>query len=56
MFGFFETMFIGLLSFSKTSATKYTSLNNEQCKTRLFLISLNPVELKYNAFYVLRLP
>ena len=43
-------MFIGLLSFSGSLATKYISLNCEQCKPRLCLIDWNPVEFKYNPF------
>ena len=39
-------MFVGLLSFSGSLATKYMSLNNEKCKTRPFLIDLNPEKLK----------
>ena len=31
---------------------KCSSLNNEQCKTRPFLIGLNPVELKYYPFII----
>ena len=42
MFGFIKNMFIGLLSFSGSLATKCISLNNEQCKTRPFLINFNP--------------
>ena len=48
--GFFIKMFIGLLSFSGFLAIKWMSLNNEQGKTRLFLIDFNPVELKYCPF------
>ena len=38
MFGLFFKMFIGSLSFSKSLANKCISLNNEQCKTRSFLL------------------
>ena len=34
-------MFIGLLSFTGSLASKFISLNNEQCDTRPFLIDLN---------------
>ena len=37
-------MFIGLLSFSGSLATKCMSLNNKQCQTRSFLIDLNSVK------------
>ena len=39
--------FIGLLTLSGCLATKLMSLNNEQCKTRLTFIDLNPVEIKF---------
>ena len=45
-------MSIGLLSFSRYLATKCMSLNNEQYKTRPFLIDLNPVELKCCPFMI----
>ena len=47
MFRFIKNMFIGLLSFSGSLATKCLLLNNEQCKTRPFLIDLNHAELTY---------
>ena len=34
-------MFIELLSFTGSLASKFISSNNEQCDTRLFLIDLN---------------
>ena len=40
-------MFIGLLSFSGSLARKCMLLNNEQSKTRRFLIGLNPFELRH---------
>ena len=45
-------MFICLLSFTGSLATKCMSLNNEQCRTRPFLIDSNPVELKYYHYFV----
>ena len=45
-------MFIELLSFSGSLATKLMSLNNEKCKTRPFIIDLNPVELKYYPYII----
>ena len=47
MFGLFQKIFIGLLSFNGSWATKCVLLNNEQFTTRPFLIDLNPVEVKY---------
>ena len=40
-------MFIVLLSFSGSLATKCLFLNDEPCMVRLTLIDMNPVELKY---------
>ena len=45
-------MFIVLLSFSSSLATKYQSLNDELCMVRPTLIDLNPFELKYYPFMV----
>ena len=42
-----KQVFIALLSFSKSLATKCGSLNNGTCMIRSFFIALNPVELKY---------
>ena len=43
---------MNLLNFTGSLATKCMSLNNEQCKTRPFLIDLNPAELKYYPFMI----
>ena len=48
----YEKIFIGLLSFSGSLATKCMSLNNGQFKTRAFLVDLNPIELKYYPFII----
>ena len=53
MFGFIKNMFILLLSFSGSSATKCMSLNKEQCQTRPFVIDLNRVEHKYYPFMII---
>ena len=45
MFRPIKQMFITLLSFSRSLATNFMSLNNEQCMIRPTLIDLNPVEL-----------
>ena len=45
-------MFIGLLSFIRSLATRCVSLINEPCTDRSTLIDLNPVELKYYPFMV----
>ena len=50
--GFFLKKNIALLSFSRSSAAKYMSLNNEQRKTRSALINLNPVELHHYFFMI----
>lgn len=46
MFGCFLKFFIVLLSFSRSLAFKFIWLNNEQRKTRPFILDLNPAELK----------
>ena len=51
MFELINQVFIVLLSFSRTLATKW-SLNNETCMTRATLIDLNPVELNYYSFMI----
>ena len=45
-------MFIALLSFSRSLATKYVSLNNGPCMTRCTLIDLNPIDLRYYPFMI----
>ena len=52
MFSLNKKGFIALLSFSKSLVTKCLSLNNEPCMIRLFLIDLNPVELKHYPFMI----
>ena len=45
-------MFIVLLSFSSSLATKYVSLIDEPCMVRPALIDLNPFELKHYPFMI----
>ena len=45
-------MFISLLSFSESLATKRLSVNNEPYMIRPTLVDLNPVELKYYPFII----
>ena len=52
MFSLFNQLFIGLLSFSSSLATKCVSLNDEPCMIRPTLIYINPVELKYYPFVI----
>ena len=47
MFGLVKQVFIAVLSFSGSLATKCMPLNNEQYMIRPTLIDLNPVEFKY---------
>ena len=47
MFSVNKQVFIVLLSFSNSLATKCVPLNNEPCMIRPFLVDLNLVELKY---------
>ena len=46
------SLFIVLLSFSSSLATKCLFLNDEPCMVRPTLIDLNPVELKYYPFMI----
>ena len=50
MFSLIKQVFIVLLSFSSSLATKCLSLNNEPCIVRATLTHLNPVELKCYPF------
>ena len=45
-------MFISLLSFSESLATKCLSVNSEPYMIRPTLVDLNPVELKYYPFII----
>ena len=52
MFNLIKWEFIALLTFSRSLATKYVSLNNKPCMIRPFLIDLNSVEFKYYPFMI----
>ena len=52
MFSFIKQVFIVLLGFSESLATKCVSLNDEPCIFRPTLIDLNPVEVKYYLFMI----
>ena len=45
-------MFIALLSFSGSLATKSVSLNNETCMARPTLIDLSHIKLNYYPFII----
>ena len=45
-------MFIVLLSFSESLASKYLSLNDKLCMFRPTVIDLNTIELKYYTFMI----
>ena len=45
-------MFIGLLSFNRSLAAKWMSLNNEACMTISTLIDLNPIKFNYYPFMI----
>ena len=47
MFNLIKQVLIVLLNFSRFLATKYLSLNDEQCMVGPAIFDLNPVELKY---------
>ena len=52
MFSLIKQVFIVLLNFSSSLATKCLRLNDEPCMVRPILIDLNPVELKYYPFMI----
>ena len=52
MFNLIKQVFVVLLSFSRSLATKCVSLNDKPCMIRPTLIDLNPVELKYYPFMI----
>ena len=52
MFSLIKQVFIVLLSFSSSLATKYVSLIDEPCMVRPALIDLNPFELKHYPFII----
>ena len=47
-----KQVFIVLLNFGQSLATKCMSLNNEPCMTRPFFVDLNLVELKNYPFII----
>ena len=46
------SLFIALLTFSESLATKYLFLNDEPCTVRPTLIDMNLIELKYYPFMI----
>ena len=52
MFSYIKQVFIVLLIFNSSLATKYLSLNNEPCMVRPTLTDLDLVELKYYPFMI----
>ena len=52
MINFTKLVFIVLLSFNISLATKCLSLKDEPCMVRPTLIDLNPAELKYYPFTI----
>ena len=52
MFSLIKEVFVVLLSFSVSLATKCLFLNDEPCMVRPTLINMNPVELKYYPFMI----
>ena len=52
MFSLIKQVFIVLLSFSSSLATKCVSLNDKSCMIRPTLITLNPVKLKNYPFMI----
>ena len=52
MFSFIKQVFIVLLSFSESLATKCLLLNEEPCMLRPTHINISPVQLKYYPFMI----
>ena len=52
MFRLIKQVFVALLTFSSSLATKFMFLNNELCMIRPTFIDLNPVELNYYPFMI----
>ena len=52
MFWLIKQVFIVLLSFSTSLATKYVSLNNELYMTKPLVIDLNSIEINYYPFMI----
>ena len=52
MFWLIKQVFIVLLSFSTSLATKYVSLNNELHMTKPRVIDLNSIEINYYPFMI----
>ena len=52
MFGLIRQVYIGLLCFSRSLATKCMSLNNESCMIWATLIDFGPVNLNYYPFMI----
>ena len=52
MFWIVKKVFIALLSFSRSLATKCVSLSNKSWMARPALIDLNPIELNYYLFMI----
>ena len=52
MFRKIKQVFIALLNFSRSFATKCVSLDNEPYVIRPTLININPIQLKYYPFMI----
>ena len=52
IFSLIKQVFIVLLSFSESLATKFLLLNDESCMVRPTIIDLNPVKLRYYPFMI----
>ena len=52
LFWLVKKVFIVLLSFSESLATKSVSLNDKPCVARFTLVNLNPIKLNYYLFTI----
>ena len=53
MFGFIKKMFVTAMTFFSSSALKYVSVNNEECKIRPKIVNINSTEPSFYLYSIL---
>ena len=53
MFGFIKKMFVTAMTFFSSSALKYVSVNNEECKIRPKIVNINSTEPSFYPYSIL---
>ena len=53
MFGFIKKMFVTTMMFFSSSALKYVSINNEECKIRPKIVNINSTEPSFYPYSIL---